>query len=127
ELAKHRQIIGVELQAHGHTSDRDAPLSFEQDADDISSLMENLNIKKADIFGFSNGGTTALQIAIRHPEKVDNLITASMLCKRDGVPDQFWDFMKNATPDHMPQQYKDAYLEATPDKSKLEIMGAKCA
>lgn len=66
-FAKNRQVIAVELQAHGRTSDREADLSFEQDADDIAALLKNLSINKADFFGFSNGGTTTLQIAIRHP------------------------------------------------------------
>lgn len=74
-LAQHRQLIAVELQAHGRTGDRAGELSFEQDADDVAALLKNLNVSKADFFGFSNGGTTALQIAIRHPQLVDKFIT----------------------------------------------------
>src|SRR5580658_5340435 len=33
-LAAHRRVIAVELQGHGRTSDRDGPVSFQQDADD---------------------------------------------------------------------------------------------
>jgi pimeloyl-ACP methyl ester carboxylesterase len=65
-LAANNKIIAVELQAHGRTSDRNAPESFEQDADDVAALLKHLNITKANIMGFSNGGTTTLQIAIRH-------------------------------------------------------------
>src|SRR6476646_11642907 len=67
-FAKKYKVIAVELQAHGHTSDRNAPETFEQDADDIAALLKQLNISKASFIGFSNGGTTSLQIAIRHPE-----------------------------------------------------------
>src|ERR1043165_4457289 len=74
ELAKTHQVIAIELQAHGHTSDIDRPLSFEQDADDVAALLGQLNITKADFMGFSNGGTTCLQIAIRHPQLVNKLI-----------------------------------------------------
>jgi len=31
-------------------------------------LAATIALDHADVFGFSNGGTTALQIAIRHPE-----------------------------------------------------------
>src|SRR4051794_35537920 len=48
QLAKNRQVIAVELQAHGRTSDRNTDLSFEQDADDIDMLLKNLHIAKAD-------------------------------------------------------------------------------
>src|ERR1700732_671147 len=40
-LAKHRRLIAIELQAHGRTSDREQDLSFEQDADDIATLLKN--------------------------------------------------------------------------------------
>src|SRR3569832_1573617 len=33
-LTKNHQVIAVEVQGHGHTADRDTPLSFEQMADD---------------------------------------------------------------------------------------------
>ncbi|HMC97484.1 MAG TPA: alpha/beta fold hydrolase, partial [Flavobacteriales bacterium] len=61
-LAADRQVIAVELQAHGHTPDvPDRPTSFEQDADDVAGLLAYLKIAKADFFGFSNGGNTAMQ------------------------------------------------------------------
>ena len=126
-LAKHRQLIAVELQAHGRTSDRDSELSFEQDADDVAALLKNLNILKADIFGFSNGGTTALQIAIRHPELVDKLVAASALCKRNGVPSQFWDFMEQARLENMPEQLKEGYKKVASDTSGLQFMHDKDA
>ena len=51
----------------GHGADiADRPFSFEQSADDTAALLEYLHIEKADLFGFSNGGTIALQVAIRH-------------------------------------------------------------
>jgi pimeloyl-ACP methyl ester carboxylesterase len=48
-----------------------------------------LHIPKASFFGFSNGGNTAMQIAVRHPEMVNKLIIASSFYKREGMePDQ---------------------------------------
>jgi len=88
-LAKHRRPIAIELQAHGRTSDREKGLSFEQNAEDIATLLKNLNIDKADFFGFSNGGTTAVQIAIRHPKIVNKIILGSALCKRNVSGQEF--------------------------------------
>ncbi|MEQ8416707.1 MAG: alpha/beta hydrolase [Imperialibacter sp.] len=82
DLAKNHMLIAVELQAHGHTSDRDAPETFEQDADDVATLLQNLAIDKASFFGFSNGGNTTMQIGIRHPEMVNKLIIASAFFKK---------------------------------------------
>jgi pimeloyl-ACP methyl ester carboxylesterase len=124
-LAKKHRVIAVELQAHGHTSDRNSPESFEQDADDVAELLKQLNISKADIFGFSNGGSTALQVAIRHPDRVNKLIAVSAIYKRDGMQPWFWEFFQKATFKDMPQVYKDAFLRINPDHTKLLNMHDK--
>lgn len=124
-LAKKYKVIAMDLQAHGRTGDRNTDLSFKQDADDVATLLSNLHIRKADFFGFSNGGTTALQIAIRHPEITDKIIAASALCKRNGVPSWFWDFMKKQTLDNMPVQLKEAYLKVSPNPHGLQVMHDK--
>lgn len=121
-LAKNRKVIAMELQAHARTNDRNADLSFEQDADDVATLLHNLNIDKADFLGFSNGGTTTLQIAIRHPELVDKIILASALAKRNGVPDWFWGFMEHASLENMPEALKDGYNKVAADPNGLLIM-----
>ena len=126
-LAKKYKVIAMDLQAHGRTSDREASESFEQDADDVVTLLKNLNISKAHIFGFSNGGTTAIEIAIRHPEIVDKIILGSALCKRNGIPDQFWDFMKKASLANMPEQLKEGYLKVSHDPKELQVMHDKDA
>lgn len=121
-FAKDRQVVAVELQAHGRTSDRNQNLSFEQDADDVAALLKNLKIENADFLGFSNGGNTALQIAIRHPALVRKLIIASAFYKRDGLYPQFWESMMKATFENMPQALKDAYVAVAPDPGGLAIM-----
>ncbi len=126
-LARHRRVIAMDLQAHGRTSDRSEDESFEQDADDVAALLKKLNIGEADFFGFSNGGTTTLQIAIRHPEIVRKMVLGSALAKRSGVPVEFWDFMNKANLDNMPEELKDAYLEVTPDTAGLRTMQNKDA
>src|SRR5688572_8540652 len=127
ELSKNRQVIGVELQAHGRTSDRDTPISFEQDADDVATLVKRLNIEKADFLGFSNGGNTVMQLAIRHPQVVNKIIVASAFYKRSGMFPQFWDAMKKGTIADMPQSLKEAFLKVTPDSTKLQNLFEKCA
>lgn len=122
ELAKTHRVIAVELQAHGHTPDIDRPLSFEQDADDVAALLKQLHIEKADIMGFSNGGTTSLQIAIRHPELVNKLILASATFRRDGMPPGFFEGFDHASLESMPQPLKEAYLKANPDPEGLQKM-----
>lgn len=121
-FAKTHKIIAVELQAHGRTADINRPLSFEHDADDVATLLKHLNIDKADIFGFSNGASTTLQFAIRHPELVNKIIVASTFYKKDGAQPWFWDFMTKATFEGMPQPLKDAFLQLNPDSNALHKM-----
>lgn len=105
-LSKSRQIIAMELQAHGHTNDRDTDLTFEQDADDIAKILENLQIKKADFLGFSNGGHTAIEISLRHKNIVNKIILASTFYKRDAVVPKFWDGFDFATLEMILKLYK---------------------
>ncbi len=83
-FAQTRQVIVVELQAHGHTADIDRPMSFEAMADDVAALVEQLDLESVDVLGFSLGGGVALQTAIRHPEMVRKLVLISTAFRRDG-------------------------------------------
>jgi len=83
-LAAGRQVIAVDLQAHGRTADIDRPLSFELMADDIAALIQQLGFERADVMGYSLGGGVALQTAIRHPDGVRKLVLVSTPFKRDG-------------------------------------------
>lgn len=117
-LAEKRQVIGVELQGHGHTADTDRPFSFEAMGDDIALLLENLGIEKADVMGYSFGATVALQTAIRHPEKVNKLVFVSSVYKRDGWYSDTLAGMAAMNEDnaHMMQgtPMYDAYMAAAP-------------
>lgn len=121
-LAEDHKVIAMELQGHGHTSDRDAPHSFEQDAEDVVTLLQDLHISKASFLGFSNGGNAAILIAVHHPEMVNKVILASTFYKREGLPSGFFDGMKHATLNDMPQSLRDAFLKINPDSSKLLTM-----
>jgi pimeloyl-ACP methyl ester carboxylesterase len=118
-LSGHRQIIAMELQAHGRTGDRSTDLSFQQDADDVAVLLHNLKISKADFLGYSNGGHTLIEIALRHPAIIDKLILASTFYKRSAVAPQFWEGFDYATIDIMPAALKEGFLKVNNDEKAL--------
>ena len=126
-LARTRRVIALEEQGHGRTSDRDEPVTFERSADDVAGLLRYLNVSQADLFGFSNGASVALQVAIRHPQLVRKLVFASSLTKREGAQPQLWEFIKQADIANMPQALKDAFLAVNPDSGKLKTMHDKDA
>jgi pimeloyl-ACP methyl ester carboxylesterase len=126
-LARDRRVIAVEEQAHGRTGDRNAPLRFETSADDVAVLLQHLKVVQADLFGFSNGASVALQVAIRHPQVVRKLVFASSLTKKEGAQPQLWKLIESADISNMPQPLKDAFLKVNPDPVKLKTMHDKDA
>ena len=124
-FAKERQVIAVELQGHGRTTDINRPETFEQDADDVAALLKYLEIENADFFGFSNGGNTTMQIAIRYPNLVRKIILGSAFFKRDGIYPHFWESLNHSTLKDMPQLLKDAYKKVAPDSNDLSKMYEK--
>lgn len=124
-LSLQRQVIAVEEQGHGRTTQRAGPIRFETSADDVAALLKHLKISKADIFGFSNGANVALQMALRHPQMVNKMIFASSVTKREGAPAEFWKFINKATFSDMPQSLKDAFLKVNPDFEQLKVMHDK--
>ncbi len=126
-LARNYMVIAVEEQGHGRSSGRDGPVTFESSADDVAALLRYLKVEKADIFGFSNGASIALQVAIRHPQLVRKLVFASAATRRDGYHPQLWEFMEKANFANMPQPLKDAFLRVNPDRQQLRTMHDKDA
>lgn len=126
-FAGSRRVLAVEEQGHGRTTDRDQPFTFESSADDVAALLRHLKIDQADLLGFSNGASVALQVAIRHPQLVRKLVFASAMTRRDGAQPQLWEFMKQADFSNMPQPLKDAFLRVNPDVQKLRNMHDKDA
>jgi pimeloyl-ACP methyl ester carboxylesterase len=118
-LAKNHQVIGIELQGHGHTSNIDRPMSYTAMADDVVSLLTQLKVTNADFFGYSMGGGVALQLTITHPSLVKHLVLASTAYSPEG--------MNMGNPDGLKQKqqadlnesaWKKNYDKTSPDKTQ---------
>ena len=83
-LSEKRQVIAVDMQAHGRTADIDRPMSFEAMSDDVVALLKFFHLEKADIMGYSLGGNVALYTVIKHPELVRRAVIVSTPFKRKG-------------------------------------------
>jgi pimeloyl-ACP methyl ester carboxylesterase len=118
-LAKNHQVIAFDQRGHGRTPDNDRPFSFEESADDAAALLKELKIPRADFYGFSNGGTIALQVALRHPEVVRRLVIVSGMSRRDGATPEFWEGMKHATLEGMPPPLRETYVKVAPHPEAL--------
>ncbi len=99
ELSKERRVIAVEMQGHGRTPDINRDFSYENLADDVAALLDYLKIPRADLLGYSMGGGVAMQVAIRHPEKVGKLVSISAVFRHDGWVKEALDLFPKLTAD----------------------------
>ena len=116
ELSKTRQVITPEFQSHGRTVDIDRPWSMEAFADDVAGLLDYLEVDEADIYGYSLGATAALQVAIRHPQRVGKLISVSGSSRVDGMHPGMMDGLSEVTPEmfHGTPMH-EGYMAVAPD------------
>ncbi len=84
-FTENHQVILVDLQGHGRTADIDRPLDIALMADDIAALIDHLGLDHPDVVGYSMGGGVAFQVAVRHPEKIRKLVTASTHVRTDAI------------------------------------------
>jgi pimeloyl-ACP methyl ester carboxylesterase len=97
-LACSRRVIALEQQAHGRTPDIDRAMSQAQMADDTAELLRQLDVGAVDVFGFSMGGATALQLALRHPELVRKMAIVSGGYTTDGYTEENAETMRTLQP-----------------------------
>ena len=83
-FASKRAVIVFDQQGHGRTADTSRAMSYEQFGDDAAALLRALNVERADVMGYSQGGGVALQLALRHPTLVNKLVSMSATFRRDG-------------------------------------------
>ncbi len=114
-LVQKRQIIAVEQQGHGHTADIDRPFSFKQMADDTAALLEYLGYVQVDVFGYSSGGSVALELAVRHPEGVRRLALASTIYNIQGYFPPIAEGLKHASAADLPDEMREAYERVAPN------------
>lgn len=100
-LAKTRQVIAVEQQAHGRTADIDRPLSIGQMAKDTAELLRQIGIGKTDILGYSVGAGVALQMALDHPELIRKLVLISIATSPAGLHPGILEGIESMTPEAM--------------------------
>jgi len=73
-LAASHRVVAPDLRGFGETPQ---PGEAYADADDVAHLLDELGIERAAVVGSSFGGRVALELATRHPERVDSLV---LLC-----------------------------------------------
>ena len=76
-FARSRPVIALDARGHARTRDVPGPITYDLLADDVDGVLAVLGVRKADVLGYSMGGTTAIMLAARHPERVNKLVSIS--------------------------------------------------
>ena len=99
DLLTGRPLIVVDQRGHGRTGDLPGPITYEALADDAAAVLADAGVGTADVVGYSMGAGAALQLALRHPERVKHLVVASVSFNEAGNLPGFIQMMDSITPE----------------------------
>ena len=73
-FAENHRVIAVDSRGQGQSSDGDAEITYALMAEDMVALLNALELDKADVFGWSDGGIIGISMAHAHPERVGKVV-----------------------------------------------------
>lgn len=88
-LSKQYKVIAIDTRGQGKskdTSKRD--FTYKLFADDVKALADELKLDKINIAGWSDGGNTGLEFALKYPERLNKLITIGANTFPEGVEEK---------------------------------------
>ena len=83
KLKQDYQVLRVDLRGHGESELGTEEITPDTHVNDLNNLLDELNIPKINLIGFSQGGIVALDFTIKYPKKVDSLVLMSTFYKAD--------------------------------------------
>lgn len=72
-FAKKYRVIAVDTRGHGKSPRGNKPFRLETSADDLKSFLDENNLKRVNLLGFSDGGNIALIFTLKYPDYVNKL------------------------------------------------------
>ncbi|GAB2784205.1 pimeloyl-ACP methyl ester carboxylesterase [Hymenobacter luteus] len=97
ELARHFEVLAVDTRAQGRSQDHTtADFTYDLFAEDTRQLLDSLGLRQVDILGWSDGGNTALTLALRHPAYVRRLaiMGANLFPTPEAIEPDFLAFLR---------------------------------
>ena len=76
-LAKNHRVLALDLPGYGASSRPDAPCTPPWYADVVAEWMFAVGLDQASVVGHSMGGQVAMELALRHPERVGRLVLSA--------------------------------------------------
>lgn len=111
ELSKHFMVVAMDTRGQGQSTDASKePLTYRKFADDVKMLADELKLKKINILGWSDGGITGLEFAIKYPHRVKKVITSGANVFPEGLGESEVLAMKNDVAEKRAQQKPESEI-----------------
>jgi pimeloyl-ACP methyl ester carboxylesterase len=124
-LAATRPVIAVDARGHGRSGGVDGPLSYDRMADDTAAVLDRLGVAKADVLGYSMGGSTAVALAVKHPDRIGKQVILSATSRLDGWYPEVLAGISKLTPDIFAGSPIDTeYKRLSPAPQKFPVLVA---
>lgn len=124
-LAATRPVIAVDARGHGRSGGVDGPLSYDRMADDAAAVLDRLGVAKADVLGYSMGGSTAVALAVKHPDRIGKQVILSATSRLDGWYPEVLAGISKLTPDIFAGSPIDTeYRRLSPAPQKFPVLVA---
>ncbi len=95
-LSKQYKVIAIDTRGQGKSIDSSKKdFTYKMFADDVKAVADQLKLNKVNIAGWSDGGNTGLEFALKYPEKLNKLITIGANAFPDGVDNRLTDHFEN--------------------------------
>lgn len=116
-LAHHFRLIGIDSRGHGRSEQGRQPLSYQILTQDLTQIIEDLDLKHFHLLGFSDGGITAYRYAMRRNPRLLKVITVGASWEMS-ENEPSWEMITGMTGEAwkelFPESYK-VYMQLNPD------------
>lgn len=89
-FAHNYHVVAADSRGHGKSGLGTDHLTYMQMMEDYNALLDELNISKANVIGWSDGGILSLLLAIHHPDKVNKMAIMGANLRPDDTAVNSW-------------------------------------
>ena len=95
-FAKHYRVIVLDTRGQGRSTDlTNTPYTYEKFSNDLFQVIQQLNLNKVNLIGWSDGGNTALIFNAQHPQLINKTATIGAVLNPNGVSEELIGNLKN--------------------------------
>ncbi|WP_314242612.1 alpha/beta fold hydrolase [Empedobacter tilapiae] len=88
-FAKHYRVIVLDTRGQGRSTDlTNTPYTYEKFSNDLFQVIQQLNLNKVNLIGWSDGGNTALIFNAQHPQLINKTATIGAVLNPNGVSEE---------------------------------------